>query len=221
MADFFKLSLVALGLTAVSGCVTYPYETSFSACDNAAGLCYRACEDYRDTPDYGRCHADCEFSADRCFASAYEPYRYSYGYSSPWYGNYGSWYPNSGYAFSFGYYNYDYYGRDRYRRHRYHPPRDRDRHRDRDRDRQDPPRYDDPSYARDRGDKDRIDRPDEDLARKPGPSAGSPSRQPAPPPPAAPQAQPQPEPQAAPARRTKPTPSRRRPPNGEPDRDKE
>lgn len=100
------------GFALLGGCMTYPYYDSFTACDNAAGQCYRGCEDYEGTSGYGACHDDCDYSANQCFNSAYEPYRYSsysYGYSSPWSGRYGYWYPQSGYSFS-----YDYYGRSPY-----------------------------------------------------------------------------------------------------------
>lgn len=121
----YPFRLVALaGMALIGGCVAYPYQTAFQTCDSAAGACYRGCEDYAGTPEYGQCHADCEYSADRCFDSAYEPYRYSYGYPSTWRGRYGYWYPDSGYAFSFGYYS-GY--RDRYHHRRHHDYRDRRR----------------------------------------------------------------------------------------------
>lgn len=122
MARYLNNVLPAVALAFLGGCVSYPYSTSFSTCDNAAGVCYRGCEDYAGTPEYEECHADCDYSADRCFDSAYEPYRYSsygsYGYSSPWYGQYGSYYPGSGYGYSFGY--TDYYGYGGHRRHHDH-----------------------------------------------------------------------------------------------------
>ncbi|MEM9616817.1 MAG: hypothetical protein AAF936_02560 [Pseudomonadota bacterium] len=108
-----------------TGCVSYPYETAFSGCDAEAGVCYRYCEDFEGTEDYSACHADCEFNANQCFAGAYDSYQYSgagYGarysglHPSPWYGQYGAWYPNSGYVFSFNYFGNGYgYGPRRYR----------------------------------------------------------------------------------------------------------
>ncbi len=132
MIRFWPLSV----LLVAAGCVSYPYETAFSACDAEAGACYRYCEEFEGSPDYGTCHADCDAGANQCFAGAYNAYEYSgasYGarYSGlrpppPWYGNYGAWYPNSGYVFSFSYfdnygygYNRPYRGRNRaYRRDR-------------------------------------------------------------------------------------------------------
>jgi hypothetical protein len=117
--------LTSIGAFALlAGCTTYPYDNDFASCDNAAGQCYRGCESYEGTPDYGRCHDDCDFSADRCFDSAYAPYRSGYygGYGpSPWYGSYGYWYPDTGYFFSFGGSFGDPYYRPR-RPHRPHPP---------------------------------------------------------------------------------------------------
>lgn len=95
----------------LSGCVTYPYDDAFNYCDGQAAQCYRACEDYGGGYDYGRCHASCERQADRCFDQAYSPYQTGYGYgSSPWYGQWGSWTPGVGYAFSWSYFNRNYYG---------------------------------------------------------------------------------------------------------------
>jgi hypothetical protein len=95
----------------VSACVTYPYETGFAACDRAAGQCYRGCDVSYGGPNFDRCLSDCDFSANRCFDAAYDPYRstYGYGYGSAWQGSYGYWYPQSGYVFS-----YNNFGRDRY-----------------------------------------------------------------------------------------------------------
>jgi len=126
-----KLAAAAVVLALIGGCATYPYATSFAACDSQAGACYRDCESYADTPDYTACHQSCEAEVDQCFASAYEPYRYagaSDGYGSPWYGRHGSWYPGSGYVVSLSVFNsYGYYGsryghHDRYRQ-RYYSPR--------------------------------------------------------------------------------------------------
>lgn len=169
MGIFLRLAATA-GLLFVASCQTYPYASSFSACDSGAGACYRACEAYADDGDgYAACHADCEYEADRCFANAYEPYRYAgspYGptYVSPWYGSYGAWYPQAGYTISLGYLSSSRYGYSRpgyrsgsprydERRHRWSDP-DRSRS-DRGR-RQDqrgaPPRASGPRYGdRDRG----------------------------------------------------------------------
>lgn len=127
MTSFLARAAAVGVLSLVGGCATYPYSTAFSSCDSAAGACYRGCEDYEGTSQYESCHADCEYSADSCFDRAYEPYRYnSYGYGYPptWRGRYGYWYPDSGYSFSFGYYDYGggYY--DRRRHHRYRHRRD-------------------------------------------------------------------------------------------------
>lgn len=129
MAAFPHQLVTLAGIVLLGGCVAYPYQTAFQTCDNAAGACYRGCEDYAGAADYDRCHADCEYSADRCFDNAYQPYSGAYGYPSTWRGRYGYWYPDRGYAFSFGYYSGH---RDRYyrRHHNY-----RDRHRDEWRDR--------------------------------------------------------------------------------------
>lgn len=118
MGIFLRLAATA-GLLFVASCQTYPYASSFSACDAGAGACYRACEAYADDGDgYAACHADCEYEADRCFANAYEPYRYAgspYGptYVSPWYGSYGAWYPQAGYTISLGYLSSSRYGYSR------------------------------------------------------------------------------------------------------------
>lgn len=204
MKSRLELLLAAGALFALTGCVTYPYASSFTACDNAAGSCYRACEDYEGSDDYARCHADCDYSANQCFAGAYEPYRYSYAYNYnyPWSGSYGSWYPDTGYVFSFGYYqDYRYGGRrrydDRYDRYDRNHPRGGSNP---------PPRPggqtggqtggprpnpNDPSYARDQGPP-RVDRPDEDRpsqSRQQSQQQARPQSQPQP------QARPQPQPQ--------------------------
>jgi hypothetical protein len=142
----------------VGGCVTYPYTSSFGACDSRAGACYRACEAYADDGDYGACHADCEFEAEQCFDAAYGPYNYAgspYGrsYISPWYGSYGTWYPDTGYALSFSVIKR--YGRS----YRYDRDRRYDGRRDGDRDRR----------GRDRGGRDG----DRDGYRGPGSGGGS------------------------------------------------
>jgi hypothetical protein len=146
-------------LLLVASCVTYPYESAFSGCDNQAGNCYRYCEDVASNEgSYRACHADCEYAADQCFADVYGRYSYagsSYGgsyYSSPswpWYGRYGAWGPSNGYYFDFSYwsgtgwyrppYYYDYYSYYDYDRRKPRGGgkgrgRDRDRGKDRDRD---------------------------------------------------------------------------------------
>lgn len=146
----FKIApLGAIGATAVllllSGCVTYPYQTAFDACDAEAGACYRYCEEAAlSDGEYAACHSDCEVGANRCFAGAYDRYSYSSAYSGsyyapswPWYGRYGAWGPSSGYYFDFTYWGgssryYDPYYRNRHQhdRRRYG---DRDRGRDHDR----------------------------------------------------------------------------------------
>ncbi|NWG71048.1 MAG: hypothetical protein HXY23_05475, partial [Parvularculaceae bacterium] len=118
MKTNLKFAGSAAGLALLTGCVTYPYEDSFAACDRAAAQCYRGCEDsygyggYRDD----RCRRDCDYSANRCFDSAYSPYRSSYGYdgysSWPWRGSYGYWYPDRGYTFTYNYGSSRYRGRD-------------------------------------------------------------------------------------------------------------
>lgn len=142
--------LAALAFLLVAGCVTSPYQSAFSVCDDEAGACYQYCEQFAGDPEsYGACHADCEVDASRCFADAYDPYAYSStsayassGYSSwPWYGRYGRWAPRQGYYFDFTYFERyprynrgypDYHYRDRRWRDR-HGDRDRRRHRDGDR----------------------------------------------------------------------------------------
>lgn len=107
-----KWTCVAAAAVLLAGCITYPYDTAFSYCDTQAGQCYRACEADDGRGDYGRCHASCEARSEQCFAQAYSPYgsNYGYGYNSPWYGQWGSWYPGTGYAFSWSYFNRNYYG---------------------------------------------------------------------------------------------------------------
>lgn len=125
-------------LFALTGCETYgPYGGAFTSCDDAAGICYRACEANEGGPEYSACHASCDQRANQCFDHAYAPYSTSYAFGvSPWYGQYGSWYPGAGYAFSWTYFNRYYYGpsyaystpRYRYDRHgeeNWHAPRAR------------------------------------------------------------------------------------------------
>lgn len=125
-------------LFALTSCETYgPYGGAFTSCDDAAGICYRACEANEGGPEYSACHASCDQRANQCFDHAYAPYSTSYAFGvSPWYGQYGSWYPGAGYAFSWTYFNRYYYGpsyaystpRYRYDRHgeeNWHAPRAR------------------------------------------------------------------------------------------------
>jgi hypothetical protein len=99
----------AAGLALLTGCVTYPYEDSFTRCDNAAAQCYRGCDDSYGGYGDDRCRRDCDYSANRCFDSAYDPYRRGYSYgggygpSWPWRGSYGYWYPDRGYSYTYGY----------------------------------------------------------------------------------------------------------------------
>jgi hypothetical protein len=127
MRKLFLFAGAVGGGLLLSSCVTYPYETAFSSCESEANSCYRVCEDIPDEAGYVNCQSHCDRSIDRCFDQAYSPYSssygygYGYGYGSPWYGRYGSWYPDSGYFLSFNY--YDRYG---YRKKRHHPRRDWD-----------------------------------------------------------------------------------------------
>ncbi|MBI1364739.1 MAG: hypothetical protein GC153_02115 [Alphaproteobacteria bacterium] len=138
MGTSFRLAWAAGAAALLFGCETYPYASGFSVCDDRAGQCYRACEAYAGGPGYSACHADCDYEADQCFASAYGPYYSaypSYAYLDPWYGRYGVWYPQRGYVFSLNVYN-------RYpHRHPAHPrnytPRYEHYWRDRDHDRAD------------------------------------------------------------------------------------
>ncbi len=172
-----KLLKAVFGLAffALAGCVTYPYQSAFDSCDEQAGACYRYCEDVAGNASaYSACHADCDATANQCFASAYDSYAYSSSYSSttyygsswPWYGRYGAWGPSSGYYFDFTYWGgYRDYDRRHKRRYDYDRRRDYDRDRSRrhrDRDYDGDRRYDrDRSRdgSRDRGrDRDRSDR---------------------------------------------------------------
>ena len=126
MNRIFLLAGGASGALLLSSCVTYPYESAFSSCESEADQCYRICEDIPDEGGYIQCQSHCDRDADRCFDQAYSPYASGYGYGyggsggygygSPWYGRYGSWYPDYGFALSFN--NYDRYG---YRHKRRHP----------------------------------------------------------------------------------------------------
>ncbi|MBB5520147.1 hypothetical protein [Amphiplicatus metriothermophilus] len=204
MSRFLILAgVVAVGML-LAGCMTYPYASSFAACDNAAGACHRGCADLVDEAAYRACAADCEYSADRCFAQAYEPYAYGgayysygYGYGAPWYGSYGAWYPDAGYIFSFSYIDRHRYSRPHYGKRKPHNKRrdrdhdrkyahDRDRHDERKRGR----RYRDRSaYAgqdvgrrsdrfQPRSAEDTVRRTDDRLStRRAPPSAAGPARQ--------------------------------------------
>lgn len=104
------LKQIAVGgaLALASGCVTYPYATSFAYCDDQAGACYRDCEYYAGETGYGACHAACDREANACFNAAYSPYAYggayySSGYGAPWAGSYGRWAPNAGYVYTYRY----------------------------------------------------------------------------------------------------------------------
>ncbi len=227
MGKLLSLAFVGGMGALVGGCVTYPYTSSFAACDSRAGACYRACEDYADEGDYAACHQDCEYEADQCFDSAYGPYSYDgspYGpaYASPWSGSYGTWYPNSGYAFSFTFIQ-----RSGYR----HPSRryDRDRRddkggrygrgdRDGDRDYRGPGQGGGQGAGGDRPGR-RYDRPP--SSGGPGSGSGGGSGQGSPPPAGTPPAQPQaapppPPPQGAPPPAGQPEPAAR--PRGGEDR---
>lgn len=119
MGIFWKRTALGASLFLLAGCVTaYPYQTAFETCDGQAGSCYQYCEQFSDQPaEYDACHADCEATANQCFANAYDGYHYAgprYGYggydSWPWNGRYGYWRPDYGYYFNFGYYGGHHYG---------------------------------------------------------------------------------------------------------------
>lgn len=188
-------------LMLLSGCVTYPYQTAFTTCDDAAGACYRYCEQFAgDALDYSACHADCDAEADRCFANAYDRYNYSSAYAStgysswPWYGRYGRWGPRQGYYFDFTYF-------ERYPRYRDRYPRYRDR-RGRHGDRGGRRRGDD-----DGGRRPRRGNPSGGDNTAPPPSAPPPRSTPprtSPPPSTPPRSTPPPQRRTAPPARTKP-----------------
>lgn len=127
MRKIIGLTGAAGGCLLLSSCVTYPYDSAFNSCEREANDCYRVCEDIPDENGYVRCQSHCDRDIDRCFDQAYSPYNSGYGYGygggygygSPWYGRYGSWYPDSGYFLSFNY--YDRYG---YRKRKHRPGRD-------------------------------------------------------------------------------------------------
>ncbi|MEO1151288.1 MAG: hypothetical protein AAFW83_09905 [Pseudomonadota bacterium] len=188
----FFLVVSGLGLF-LSACeTTGGYQQAFAVCDAEVGACYRQCEEYEGTTDYGSCQASCEQEASACFDRAQRSYQsvnvgYSVGYISPWFGNFCAWYPDRGFVsryrrFRGSHFRYGargYYPGRRYRRDgRYDPrydgyrtpPRYRDRPR-RDRPRNDRPRRDRPRYDDDRrpprGDRPggrppRTDRPSQD-----------------------------------------------------------
>lgn len=125
--NFIK-AVMAPAFLMLAGCVTYPYESAFNACDDEAGACYQYCADVSDSEAEGAaCRADCEVGANQCFADAYDRYDYNrsayrgayYEPSWPWYGRYGAWGPRRGYYFDFTYWG----GSGRY-----YPPRYRHRY---------------------------------------------------------------------------------------------
>ena len=131
--NLMGLAGVGFGGLFLASCVTYPYDTAFNSCEREANACYRLCEDIPDEGGYVACQRHCDRDIDRCFDQAYSPYSGSYygsSYPSPWYGRYGSWYPNTGYYFTFN--SYDRYGYRKNKRH--HPRGDRDWRDRRDRD---------------------------------------------------------------------------------------
>lgn len=155
----FVKAAIAPALLVLAGCVTSPYQTAFTTCDDEAGACYRYCAEISESDEDGAaCRADCEAGANQCFADAYDRYSYAgstysrssayYQPSWPWYGRYGAWGPRRGYYFDF-----TYWGRSS----GYYPPRHRrgDRHRYRsdrdgrrgDRNRPRGPRYSDGDNA--------------------------------------------------------------------------
>lgn len=185
----FVLVVSGLGLFLAACETTGGYQQAFAVCDADVGACYRQCEDYEGTNDYGSCQASCEQEASACFDRAQRSYQsvsvgYGVGYFSPWFGNFCAWYPDRGFVSRygrfrgshFGYGARGYYPGRRYRRDgRYDPrydgyrspPRYRDRPRN-DRPRRDRPRRDRPRYDDDR------DRPSGDRPRRRNPRADRP-----------------------------------------------
>ncbi|NKB16615.1 MAG: serine hydrolase [Sphingomonadales bacterium] len=49
-----------------------------------ANACYRLCENIPDEGGYVACQAHCDRDIDRCFDTAYSPYRSGYGYGYQW-----------------------------------------------------------------------------------------------------------------------------------------
>lgn len=137
MRHFIGLAGAAAGGLFLASCETYPYQSAFSSCESEANACYRLCEDIPDERGYVACQAHCDRDIDRCFDTAYSSYYTSYnyyggyGYSSPWYGRYGSWYPDTGYYLSFNYYDRYGYRKKRHKPHHDYYGRDRDDRRDR------------------------------------------------------------------------------------------
>ena len=161
MNKIIGLAATITGGLLLAGCVTYPYETAFSSCEREANACYRLCEEIPDEGGYVACQSHCDRDIDRCFDTAYSPYRSGYysgysSYSSPWYGRYGTWYPDSGFFLSLNF--YDRYGY-RARRHppKYHRNYGGNRNGYRNNGRYDDRRgYDGRRYDRRRGDNDRV-----------------------------------------------------------------
>ncbi|MCB2112946.1 MAG: hypothetical protein KDD85_05285 [Parvularculaceae bacterium] len=126
MKNLVGLAGVGLGGLFLASCVTYPYDTAFNSCEREANSCYRLCEDIPDEGGYVACQRHCDRDIDRCFDQAYTPYsgNYYYGssYPSPWYGRYGSWYPNTGYYFTYN--HYDRYGYRKNKRRHWNGDRD-------------------------------------------------------------------------------------------------
>lgn len=203
---FWGLVGALTGASVLLGCVTYPYETGFLSCDQRAGYCYQACDNYYGEPGFDRCLADCDAQSNRCFAAAYSPYSSAYGYGSIWYGRYGAWYPQTGYVISSHRYRganyrapYAPYSAYRAPRHRpYAEPRIYDRRPDRG-ERQAPPRADGDSPPQYNG----AGRRPADARRPSTPVAPAPAVQPSAPAPAV-----QPSAPAPPVAQSAPPPAR-------------
>ena len=191
----------AVFILLLAGCeTTGGYQQAFAGCDARVGECYRNCETFEGTPDYGACQASCEAEASACFDRAYNSYQalnvgYSVGFINPWFGNFCAWYPDRGFVSRygrfrgshFGYGTGGFYPGRRYRGDgrydpRYdgyrNPPRYRDQPRrgrpGYDRPRRDRPRYDNPGRDRPSGDRPRRDRPRGDNPRRENPDANRP-----------------------------------------------
>lgn len=201
-----KLKIGILGnaflLMLLAGCATYNtgagrYQQAFAVCDNDVGICYRDCEAYEGTEDYGSCQASCEREASACFDRATENHQaylasisvsqYSF---APYYGQYCSWTYQSGFVSRYGfgrgghvgavnntYYGnqaYNYFGGGQYRgRPRFDGRRREGRGRDRRGDRR---RGDGDRRDEDRGDNPRRDRPRGDGPRRDRPRGDGPRR---------------------------------------------
>jgi len=109
----FRLVFVMSGvLLFLSGCETVPSrQQAYAACDNNVGICYRNCEAYEGTDDYGTCQASCEREASACFEQAnntfntYNNAASSSFYLTPWIGSYCAWYPDRGFVSRYGAFN--------------------------------------------------------------------------------------------------------------------